>query len=408
MRFILFTLTLLFPIHSQALTLPLDRAAPYALAHSPELKAARQRIEEAKGRHIAAGKPQNPDLELEWSRASGGSRRTSIVLLQRFPVTARLQLERSVSRAQLAAAEAEVRDGERRFSAEVASECVKISALQDQLSLRAQQIANTRDQEQFIRKRSEQGEAPATDIRQLELEARQLEVEILQLQITRAAAIGDLKIRLGLPVQETLTITGGLPSPRSSVAEGQHFVNRADLELARHEVDATKQMVKLAVASKWQDIGAGLLVENERTESSVSSASTDRFVGFRITVPLPVWDRNEGKIQETGAAARRAALELDALAAKIQGEVHTTRGEMHSLARLAAEMDDSLLPKAKDLEDQLRSAYESGLVPFIESLRARARRLELTQRRIDVLRDYHLARVRYEAAIGGGTPSHSH
>ncbi len=401
MRCIFLTLILFIPFTTQALTLPFDKAAAYAVEHSPELKAARQRIEEAKGRHIASGRLQNPELEMEWSRASGGSRRTGITLLQKFPVTARLQLERSVSRAQLAAAEAEVRDVERRFFAETAGECVKVAALQEQLALRAQQLSNTREQERFIKKRSEQGEAPATDIRQLELEARQLEVEILQLQITHAAALGELKIRLGLAPRESLAITGGLPAPRSPVAGGQTFINRADLEVARHEIDAARQTEKLAEANKWQDIGAGLLVENERTESAASGSATDRFVGFRITVPLPVWDRNAGRIYESAAAARRAALELEALGAKIQGEVDTTRGEMHSLARLAAEMDESLLPKAKELEDQLRAAYEAGLVPFIESLRARARRLELTQRRTDVLRDYHLAKVRYESAVGG-------
>jgi cobalt-zinc-cadmium efflux system outer membrane protein len=406
MRRIFLTLILFIPFKTQALTLPFDKAAAYAVEHSPELKAARLRIEEAKGRCIASGRPQNPELEMEWSRASGGSRRSSIALLQRFPVTARLQLERSVSRAQLAAAEAEVRDGERRFFAEVAGECVKVAALQEQLSLRAQQLSNTRDQERFIKRRSEQGEAPATDIRQLELEARQLEVELLQLRITHAAALGELKMRLGVAPREPLAITGDLPGPRNPVPAGQSFANRADLEVARHEVEAARQTVKLAEANRWQDVGAGLLVENERTDSAAAGGSSDRFVGFRITVPLPVWDRNEGKIHETGASARRAALELEALAAKIQGEVHTTRGEMHSLARLVAEMDESLLPKAKELEEQLRAAYEAGLVPFIESLRARARRLELTQRRTDVLRDYHLAKVRYEAAVGGKTNAH--
>ena len=96
MRSIFLTLILFIPLKTQALTLPLDKAAAYAVEHSPELKAARHRIDEAKGRHITSGRLQNPELEMEWSRASGISRRTSVVLLQKFPVTARLQLERSV------------------------------------------------------------------------------------------------------------------------------------------------------------------------------------------------------------------------------------------------------------------------------------------------------------------------
>lgn len=52
------------------------------------------------------------------------------------------------------------------------------------------------------------------------------------------------------------------------------------------------------------------------------------------------------------------------------------------------------------VEEQLRTSYGTGQTPLTEVLRARSRRLELSQRRVDALRDYHLARVRYDAAIG--------
>jgi cobalt-zinc-cadmium efflux system outer membrane protein len=61
-----------------------------------------------------------------------------------------------------------------------------------------------------------------------------------------------------------------------------------------------------------------------------------------------------------------------------------------------------LLPKAADVETRFRTAFTAGQTPLTEVLRARARRLELEQRRVDALRDYHLARVRYEAAVGVG------
>jgi len=65
-----------------------------------------------------------------------------------------------------------------------------------------------------------------------------------------------------------------------------------------------------------------------------------------------------------------------------------------------AAMDSGLLPKAPQAEEQLRTSYGTGQTPLTEVLQTQLRRLALSQRRVDALRDFHLARVRYDAAIG--------
>ena len=104
--------------------------------------------------------------------------------------------------------------------------------------------------------------------------------------------------------------------------------------------------------------------------------------------------------EEADAAAKRAALETDALAFQIRAETATARDTMAALARVVTDLDSALLPKAAQIEKQLRESYASGLTPLTEVLRARDRRLALERQRLDVLRDYHLARVRHLSAIG--------
>ena len=79
----------------------------------------------------------------------------------------------------------------------------------------------------------------------------------------------------------------------------------------------------------------------------------------------------------------------------------------NALAKLVGELDITLLPKAAQIEKQLRESYASGLTPLTEILRARDRRLSLERQRLDALRDYHLARVRHAAATGAIIPTRS-
>ena len=82
-------------------------------------------------------------------------------------------------------------------------------------------------------------------------------------------------------------------------------------------------------------------------------------------------------------------------------QVSAARAEMSTLAKLVSMLDAQILPKAAEIEERIRQQYASGQSPLTDVLRARSRRLMLQQQRLDALRDYHLARARHEAALGG-------
>lgn len=406
LRLSIFILSLVTTATAGAVTLTLDRATDYALAHNQALAAARLRIDEARGRVLGSGRLKNPEVDVEFGQNVRVSERgLRLEIMQRFPLTSRLRLEKAVSQAQLAAAEAEVRDAGRKLAAEVRVAAVKLVAVRSQRELRQQQLTNSREQSEFIAKRVAAGEASTVDAAMIDLETRQLTVELLQLETQRAALLGELRPLLGVDAGATVEITGTLAAPAALPSKGTSGENRADLEAARHSAEAARQVVGLAKAQKWEDIGVGLSVSGERTEDAPDGYSNDCFLGFRFSLPLPLWNRNEGRIAEATAAATRAALETDALALTIRSEAEAARGEMAALAKLIAEMDEGLLPMAGRVEEQLRTSYSTGQTPLTEVLRARTRRLELAQRRVDALRDYHLARARYDAAIGRNTPS---
>lgn len=383
------------------LSLSVDGAAEFALRHNQSLSAARLRIDEAQGRLRNAGRFSNPEIEADYRQnVKSPENSVGFGLAQKFPLTARLRLEKAVSQAELAAAEAEVRNVERRLAAEVRTTAVKLLALAGQRRLRERQTGNSRELGQFTRRRLESGEASLADVSLVELETLQLQTELLQIEVERIALIGELRPLLGSAAGHEPVITGELAPPNSRPARGVDPSERPDFVAAVSLAEAARQSLELAKAQRWEDVSVGLNLETERTEDAPDGLMRENFVGFRFSLPLPLWNNNAGRIAEATATAARGQKETEALAIVIDAETAAARDAMSALAKVVASLDESLLPKAAQIETQLRDAYSAGQTALPEVLRARDRRLALERQRLDALRDYHLARVRYQAATG--------
>jgi len=388
-----------------SVSLSVEGAADYALKRNPTLAAARLRIEEARGRLQQSGRLSNPELELDFTRHTVGPEGSAgISLMQRFPLTARLRHERAVSRAELAAAEAEVRDAERKLAAEVRIAAVKLLALGGQRELRTKQLGNSRELSGFLLKRVEAGEASAVDASQVELESRQIEVENLMLAADEAVLLGELRPLLGVAGADGITITGELPVPKG-IPAAREVTGRPDILAAQSRAEAARSVVLEQRARKWEDFGIGASYARERTLDVPEPVETEQVIGFRFSFPLPLWNNNAGRIREAEAAATRAELEVEATKLGANAEVIAALSAMSAYAKLIGELDDKVLPAATRIEDQLRNSYSTGQTPLTDVLRARTRRLELQRQRLDALREYQLARIRHSAATSQSNPT---
>jgi len=93
-----------------ALVLSESSLATRIHSQNPDLRAARWKIEEALGRLQQAGRPGRPRLNVEWEQDGHIRERELRVGVSRsFPVTQRLVLEKSIGKAEVDAAEKEVR-----------------------------------------------------------------------------------------------------------------------------------------------------------------------------------------------------------------------------------------------------------------------------------------------------------
>lgn len=377
----------------------LENIGRQVAAENPELTAARFMIDEARGRHLGAGRLMNPEVEVTGRHMTEGREGGfSVGLMQRFPVTARLRLEKAVTAAQIAAAVAEVADKQRMLIAEAEAMAVKILAMHAEVGIEEDQATLAEKLTEIAAARAAANES-AIDAGQMRLEARQQRNSIRKLQAEIAAMNESLKPMLGLAANDEFEITGTLPE---AGAPGRAMPGdaRPDIQTALHRVSAARQSVDLANARKWEDVSVGVMVDRGRTMDEPMGLRNETMIGVKVSIPLPFWNKNQGEIAETTAMRSRALAEVRALRLKAAGEVSSAKKEMDRLLPFITENTTQLLPLARQQIERVRESYANNQASLQDLLRARDQLLMVEMDRVNALRDFQLARVRWRAALG--------
>lgn len=368
-------------------------------AQNPDLAAAKLRIDEALGRHIQSGRLSNPELNIEVSHDPRFKERgIQVGFSQKFPITNRLQLEKRVSAIQLDAAEAEVREVERQIVADARQGVVKVLAIRQRKILVEKQIELSHEFSKFLSDAAAKGEGSPIDAGQARIEASSLALEQRQLAASEVAEIGALKPLLGVRPGEALYVSGSLPAPVVPVA-GADPTRRPDYQAAALNAKAARQSVEVERTKKYEDVTAGVFTGANRSEDAPQGYDTEGLVGFGLSIPLPFWNKNEGGVMEARAKSERLEKETEALGRTIRLEASGAQAEMREWIKLINELGSELMPQAEEQAAAAEAAFKKGQGDIQTVFRAREKRVQLAGARLDALREFHLARVRYESAL---------
>lgn len=367
-------------------------------AQNPGLAAARLRIREANGRLTQSGRLQNPELGFELSHDPRFRERAAeISFSQRFPLTNRLALEKSVSATEVKVAAAEVREVERQLIAQAREGIVKVLATRQRRELLKSQVEASQRFAGTLADSAEKGEASRLDAGAAKLEAAGIGIGLRQLDAEEAAAVGEVKPLLGVLPGETLLVSGTLPQAALPAGAADPAA-RPDFQAAVLEAEAAGQSVALEHAKRREDVEAGVFFGVERSQDAPDGYEREGIVGLRFTLPLPLWNKNEGAIEEAKARQERLQKQAVALGRGIRLEAEAAAAEMRQWLALVQEAEETLLPLADQQATAAEDAWSQGQGELGNVFRARERQLQLQASRLDALREFHLARVRYEAA----------
>ena len=399
-RTIVISLLFLFSVQAEpALILSESNLATRIHAQNPDLKAARWKIEEAFGKWQQAGRPARPKLDVEWEHdAQFREGAIKVGVSRSFPITDRLKWEKEISKAELEAAEMEVRRVEQELVAEARLLFVKALALKSRRQWMALDQKEAKEFAEVIKQSQQRAEASPLDAAQAQFDAATLLIEQKQLDAEEVNVLAELKKLLGMRLTDTIAVGGDLP-PLHAAAAGK-VETRADYQQALREVDRARSTVGRELANRYDDLEAGVFVSGMRSEDAPEGYRNDVMLGFQFSIPLPFGDDNSGNIAAAKAGVLRREQEAKALLANARHDAQGANAEMIEWKKLDQQITTELMPLAEQQLKLSQQAYTQGQGELPNIFRARAQKRQLALAQIDARSAYHQARVRRETSLG--------
>ena len=131
-----------------------------------------------------------------------------------------------------------------------------------------------------------------------------------------------------------------------------------------------------------------------------ASGEVIHMVHGSLSLPIPLWRRNQGQRAHARARATVARAHLRALEQSITLRVTRAAAALDAASRRVGGYGAMVLPEFQKNLDLLTRAFGEGKVDILQVMVARGRFLELQQEALDARRDYHQAHAELETMVG--------
>ena len=362
--------------------LSLAKAIELALEGNPEVAAAKRQWEATEGQVLQGRSRPNPELaySLEDTRSKTRTQSWQLNLPvelggKRAARTKAAEKTREQAQAQLAELQATVR-------ANVAAAYFDVLTAQERLALARDSAALAKSSTDTVAKRVAAGKVSPVEESKARVAEAGVRVELAQAASEQRNALSRLFALFGR-IDAPFTFLEGkaesLPSV-PSIADLQPLISSSPgVVLARIEVDRRKALTDLEQSKRVPDVtvSVGMQRSNE-TQRNV--------LLFGVSVPLPVFDRNQGNLLEALKLEDKARDELQAATVRLHSEVAQARERLSTITAEVQSLQQDVLPGAKSAYDAATIGFENGKFNFLEVL--------------DAQRTYFTAKSQYLKALG--------
>ncbi|GLK69266.1 TolC family protein [Hansschlegelia plantiphila] len=388
---------------SASRTLTLSQALSRAVASSPSLAAADREIGAASGRAMQSAVFPNPALSFELDNAFGSrSKRnldaaeTTLQISQLFELGGKRDARMAIAAAEGDAARWERAATRLQVLAEAAEAFARTLGAQRRVSELEDQVDDLDRLTPLLQRRVAAGASSSAEISRGRLATETTRVELAKARAAFQSARRELAVLIGETAPSFAAVGGDLSrigAPPSFDGLMARALQTPQLTRFTAVMAQRRALLAAARAKAVPDITAG--VAWRRYEEDRSNAAL-----VSLSVPLPLFDRNQGGVieaQQTLAKtdAERAA-SRNALTVLVGRAYEALRGSYEE-ARLTR---GNVLPVAREAYDSIRSGYAEGRYTLLELLDARAALSEASLKEIDALVSFHASLASLEGLTG--------
>lgn len=182
--------------------------------------------------------------------------------------------------------------------------------------------------------------------------------------------------------------------PDGHELERRALADRLDLAAARQRAQSSAQV--LGLSQRWRYLGsveAGVDAERESDE--------ERLIGPNVSLELPLFDRHQAQIARHTALMRQAQAEVAALEQGVRSDVREGVQRVRAQREVASRYLRQVIPAHERIVEIGQRYQNYMLIGVFELLAARQAEYDVYQGYLEAVRDYWLARVELQQAVGG-------
>jgi cobalt-zinc-cadmium efflux system outer membrane protein len=376
-----------------------DEAVALALRENPTLRAKGYELRATRANEITAGLRPNPQASYTAEQLGGHSSDVQHTVTVGQTIETGGKRDRRIASAQAATRVTgfELDDVRRQVVAQVKKAFTDVLVAEATLALAQDNVKTLDEVERLQRLRAERGDISELELLRIQVQRFTFERDAADAQQAIAAAKIALRQVAGpTVVADDVAVVGDLEfralDPSRESAYQQALANRPDLRAAEAARARARADNELARANAWWDVTPQL--EYQRN-------GPDSFFGVGVSLPLRIFDRNQGEIARTRAEIERVDALREAARAQVLADVDTALSALVVQRDRVRLLRNTYLPKAQQARDTVEFAYRRGGVSLLDFLDAQRTYRETAVEQLRALGNYWAAVYQLEAAVGG-------
>jgi len=247
------------------------------------------------------------------------------------------------------------------------------------------------------RDRYSAGAIAQVDLKRLELQRVQYLSDLQTAEVNLRLAKIQLLMLLNdqTPVEQfdvdgPFDFTGQIP-PLGDVRQSA-LETRPDLRAALQSVDKAKADHRLAEANGSTDPTLGFDVGR--------NPPTDQYIGFSVSIPLRVFDRNQGEKRRTLLDIDRNDRLATQTRAQVISDVDSAYATVNSVVVLLKPYKDQYLDEASSIRETISMSYQQGAASLLDFLNAQADYRSVQVNYLNLVASYLNATNQLNLAVG--------
>lgn len=396
----------------------LSEAQGLALSRNWDLLAARADVDFATAQSWVARQLPNPTLAASMAKVPADGRHAATTLgngvfqrsydtiaafNQLVEVGGKRRARKDSAREGLAASQYRLEDARRQLVLAVTRAYVAARVAETGARIQRDSAASLRREADIAGTRLRAGDISVAEKQQIEIAADRLELDAARAEADARAARVQLQVLLGVPkpdgvveLSDTLESLAARPPEGGGAAPPAGL--RPDVAAAEADVRRAEADYRLAKANRVPD--PTFLVQYEREPPDQANT-----LGFGVSLPLPLWNRNQGAIAAADAARRQARIHADQAAAQVAAELAMAIQGHEAAWKRREHFVHEVLPKSTAVRESITLAYERGGASLLDLLTAQRNDNEVRLAEAQATADAAIARAALDAARSIVTPS---